>query len=107
MSYRFQLFRRRLLRTSRSASLGTSRFFLFKISLNLLTSHQEPYSSSCHPISQLSQNHRRRLRGKPGNVPPIIEKRPCIHHLLPPFSPIFWFAHPIFLTSLRQWSELD
>src|SRR6218665_2987965 len=31
------------------------------------------------------------------------EKRPCIYHFLPPSSPpIFWFAHQIFLTSLRQ-----
>src|SRR6218665_158992 len=41
--------------------------------------------------------------GQPGHVPPIIEKHPCIYHFLPPFPPIFWFAHPIFLTSLRQW----
>jgi len=27
------------------------------------------------------------LRGQPGHVPPIIEKRPCIYHFLPPFAP--------------------
>src|SRR6218665_909639 len=29
---------------------------------------------------------------------------PCIYHFLPPSAPptIFWFAHPIFLTTLRQ-----
>src|SRR6218665_3120052 len=48
--------------------------------------------------------HRCRLwGGSPGTCPQIIEKRPCIYHFLPPFAPpIFWFAHPIFLTSLRQ-----
>jgi len=41
--------------------------------------------------------------GSPGKSPPIIEKRPCIYHFLPRFaSQIFWFAHPIFLTSLCQ-----
>src|SRR6218665_1206178 len=42
--------------------------------------------------------------GQPGHGPlPIIQKHPCISHFLPPFAPpIFWFAHPIFLTSLRQ-----
>src|SRR6218665_2725587 len=29
--------------------------------------------------------HRRRLSGQHGHVPPIIEKRPCIFHFLPPF----------------------
>src|SRR6218665_2133743 len=39
----------------------------------------------------------------PGTCPSIIEKRPCIYHFLPPFAPpISSFAHPIFLTSLRQ-----
>src|SRR6218665_593182 len=42
------------------------------------------------------------LGRQPGHVPQIIEKRPCIYHFLPPFLPIFWFAYPIFLTSLRQ-----
>src|SRR6218665_327782 len=32
-------------------------------------------------------NHRRRLRGHPGHVPPIIENRPCIYHFLPSFCP--------------------
>jgi len=36
-------------------------------------------------------------------APPIIEKRPCISHFLPPFPPTFWFAHPIFLTILCRW----
>ena len=49
-----------------------------------------------------TNTHRRRLWGQPGHVPPIIEKRPCIYHCLPPSVPIFWFAHPIFLISLRQ-----
>ena len=41
--------------------------------------------------------------GSPGTCPPIIENRPCIYHFLSPFAPpIFWFALPIFLTSLRQ-----
>src|SRR6218665_2670394 len=45
------------------------------------------------------------LGGGPGHVPPIIEKRPCIYYFLPPFAlTIFWFAHPIFLTSLRQFT---
>src|SRR6218665_2470929 len=47
------------------------------------------------------------LGGSPGTCPPIIGNRPCIYYFLPPFPPIFWFAHPIFLTSLRQWSWLD
>ena len=38
-------------------------------------------------------------------MPPIIEKRPYIHHFLQSFPPIFRFAHPIFLTSLRQCTE--
>src|SRR6218665_1871734 len=29
--------------------------------------------------------HRRRLGGQPRRVPPIIEKRPCFHQLIPPF----------------------
>src|SRR6218665_637060 len=34
--------------------------------------------------------------------PPIIEKRPCIYHFLPPSAPpIFWFAHPIFFPMNR------
>jgi len=46
------------------------------------------------------------LGGQPGHVPPIIEKRPCIHHFLPPIAPpILWFAHPIFLTSLRGYAS--
>ena len=52
--------------------------------------------------------HTRRFRVQPGHVPPIIDKSPRIYHFLPPFvsrsHPIFWFAHPIFLTSLRQWT---
>src|SRR6218665_3931979 len=41
-------------------------------------------------------------------APPIIEKCPCIYHLLPPFAPPkFWFALPIFLTSLCQWQSLE
>src|SRR6218665_983018 len=51
-----------------------------------------------------NHGHRRRLRGSPGTCPPI-EKRPCIYHFLPSFPPIFWSAHPIFLTSLRQWLQ--
>ena len=40
------------------------------------------------------------FEGKVGHVPAIIEKRPRIYHFLLPFcSSIFWFAHPIFLTS--------
>src|SRR6218665_2684834 len=43
------------------------------------------------------------LGAQPGYVPPIIDKCPCIYHFLPPFAPpIFWFAHPIFWTRLRQ-----
>jgi len=42
---------------------------------------------------------------QPGCAPPIIEKRPCFHHLLP-LSPIFYLPlPPIFLTSLRQWQQ--
>ena len=41
--------------------------------------------------------------GRPGHVTPIIEKRLSFHLLLPllPYS-TFWFASPIFCTSLRQ-----
>src|SRR6218665_804692 len=48
--------------------------------------------------------HKGRLRGQPGHVPPIIVKRLCIYRFFNTFSPtpIFWFTHPIFLTSLRQ-----
>src|SRR6218665_3584530 len=47
---------------------------------------------------KLTPTCRRRFGEEPGLVPPIIEKRPFT------FSPsIFWFAHTIFLTSLRQW----
>src|SRR6218665_2037114 len=43
--------------------------------------------------------------GQPGHVPPIIEKRPCIYHFLPPSGPpTFWFSRSIFLTSIRQCS---
>ena len=28
--------------------------------------------------------------GQPGHVPPIIEKRPCIHHFLPPSAPQYF-----------------
>ena len=35
-------------------------------------------------------------------MPPIIEKRSCIYHFYHVSPPIFWFSHPIFLTSLRQ-----
>ena len=35
--------------------------------------------------------HRCRLWGKPGDVPPIIEKCPCFHHLLQPFPQYFGF----------------
>src|SRR6218665_1483455 len=37
--------------------------------------------------------------GQPGHVLAIIEKRPCIYHFYHLLPPIFWFAHPIFLTS--------
>src|SRR6218665_1599048 len=51
-------------------------------------------------------DHRRRLGGTRGaartRALPIIENRPCSYHFLPPFPPIFWFAHPIFLPSQRQ-----
>src|SRR6218665_1382936 len=54
-----------------------------------------------------SGKHRLRLwRGIPGRCPPIINKRPCNYHFLPPFAPIFLFAHPTFLTSLRHWWEM-
>src|SRR6218665_421419 len=44
-----------------------------------------------------TSGHRRRLGGAArARAPPIIEKRPCIYHFLPPFPPIFWFAHLIF-----------
>src|SRR6218665_3356646 len=33
--------------------------------------------------------HRRRLWGQPGSMPPIIEKRPCFHQLLPRFPQYF------------------
>ena len=40
--------------------------------------------------------HRRRLSGQPGHVPPIIEKRRCIYHFLPPFAPnIFDKSTPV------------
>src|SRR6218665_3128423 len=40
--------------------------------------------------------HRRRLSGQHGHVPPIIEKRPCIFHFLPPFAPnIFDKSTPV------------
>ena len=43
---------------------------------------------------------------QPGYVPPIIEKRPCIYHFLPPFPPAFWLAHPTpFMTSLRLYAN--
>jgi len=57
------------------------------------------------PRIQNTVNHRRidfGGRGSPGTWPPIIEKRPCIYRFLQLFAPpIFWFAHPIFLTSLH------
>src|SRR6218665_3530069 len=34
--------------------------------------------------------HRRRFLGQPGHVPPIIEKRPCIYHFLPPLIPQYF-----------------
>ena len=46
--------------------------------------------------------HRRRLWGGAARARAlqIFEKRQCIYHFLPPFAPpIFWFTHPIFLTS--------
>src|SRR6218665_2426476 len=39
---------------------------------------------------------------QPGHGPPIIENLPCIYHFFTTLPPIFWFAHPIFLASLRQ-----
>jgi len=64
---------------------------------------------TCHGPEQLHRwlsRHRRRHRGggSPVTCPQIIEKRPCTYQFLSPFAPlpIFWFAHPIFLTSLRQ-----
>ena len=36
------------------------------------------------------QVHRRRLRGQPGHVPPIIENLPCIYHFLPTFAPQYF-----------------
>ena len=56
------------------------------------------------PFRSQSCTHRRRLWGSArARAPPIIEKRPCIDHFLPPSAPrIVWFAHPILLTSLRQ-----
>src|SRR6218665_973118 len=43
---------------------------------------------------QSSCIHRRRLWGQPGHVPPIFEKRLCIHQLLPPFPPPNIFISP-------------
>src|SRR6218665_3138134 len=52
------------------------------------------------------RSHRRRLCEAAGARAPIIEKCPCICHFLPPSAPpIFWFDHPIFLTSLLQCTE--
>ena len=31
-----------------------------------------------------------RLWSQPGHVPPIIEKRPCIYHFLPPSAPQYF-----------------
>src|SRR6218665_1667559 len=52
--------------------------------------------------------------GIPGTFPPIIEKRPCIYHFLPPFSPnilvcpnnIFDKSTPVFycIVSLHLYS---
>src|SRR6218665_582634 len=44
------------------------------------------------------------LGGSPGTCPPIIEKRPCIYHFLPHFSPRpnILVCPPNILTSLRQ-----
>jgi len=51
-----------------------------------------------------SIDHRRRLLGgSPGTCPPNNWETPMHFSLLTTLCPpIFWFAHPIFLTSLRQ-----
>src|SRR6218665_1433859 len=81
---------------------------------NIHANIAQAYVEFCRPTILHDHNgnsyrheHRRRLKGKPGMCPPIIENRSCIYHFLPPFAPpIFWFVHPIFLTSLRQWARV-
>ena len=34
------------------------------------------------------------LGGQPGNMSPIIEKRPCIYHFLTPFAPLLLVYPP-------------
>src|SRR6218665_2215806 len=70
------------------------------ICIKLINIHQWGHPFTCMTSTRMGIGVD--LGGSPGTCPPIIEKRPCVyifHHLLPP---IFWFAHPIFLTSLRQ-----
>ena len=43
--------------------------------------------------------HRRKLGRESGRVPSLIEKRPRIHQLLPPFLQLFLFSPNIFVFS--------
>jgi len=59
--------------------------------VNCLPDTEFSYYFELHTVNSTNRYcHRRRLGGSPGTCPPIIEKRPCIYHFLPPFAPQYF-----------------